>query len=50
MAVARDKAPEDVRVIYAPLDLAFLIRRVMKRLEPRGSGDGGIRDLAESHL
>ncbi|MEO1833196.1 MAG: glycosyltransferase N-terminal domain-containing protein, partial [Akkermansiaceae bacterium] len=35
MAVARDKAPEDVRVIYAPLDLAFLIRRVMKRLEPR---------------
>ncbi|MDG2401035.1 MAG: glycosyltransferase N-terminal domain-containing protein [Akkermansiaceae bacterium] len=35
MAVARDKAPEDVRVIYAPLDLGFLIRRVMKRLEPR---------------
>ncbi|HBI33288.1 MAG TPA: hypothetical protein DDY45_14695 [Verrucomicrobiales bacterium] len=35
MAVARDKAPEDVRVIYAPLDLGFLVRRVMKRLEPR---------------
>lgn len=35
MAVARDKAPEDVRVIYAPLDLGFLIRRVMKRLEPK---------------
>lgn len=35
MAVAREKATEDVRVIYAPLDLAFLIRRVMKRFEPR---------------
>ena len=35
MAVAREKAPEDVRVIYAPLDFGFLIRRVMKRLEPR---------------
>lgn len=35
MAVAREKAPKDVRVIYAPLDFGFLIRRVMKRLEPR---------------
>ena len=35
MAVARDKSPKDVRVIYAPLDFGFLIRRVMKRLEPR---------------
>ena len=35
MAVAREKAPEDVRVIYAPLDFGFLIRRMMKRLGPR---------------
>ena len=35
MAVAREKAPEWVRVIYAPLDFGFLIRRVMKRFEPR---------------
>lgn len=35
MAVAREKAPDGVRVIYAPLDFGFLIRRVMKRFEPR---------------
>ncbi len=35
MAVARDKAPEGVRVIYAPLDFGFLIRRVMRRFSPR---------------
>lgn len=35
MAVAREKAPREVRVIYAPLDFGFLIRRVMKRFEPR---------------
>lgn len=35
MAVAREKASEDVRIIYAPLDFGFLIRRVMRRLEPR---------------
>jgi len=35
MAVAREKAPRDVRVVYAPLDVGFLIRRIMKRLAPR---------------
>lgn len=35
MAVARERAPDSVRVIYAPLDFGFLIRRVMKRFEPR---------------
>lgn len=35
MAVAREKAPEGVRIIYAPLDFGFLIRRVMRRFEPR---------------
>lgn len=35
MAVAREKAPEWVRVIYAPLDFGFLIRRVMTRFSPR---------------
>lgn len=35
MAVAKEKAPEDLRVIYAPLDLGFLLRRVMKRFAPR---------------
>lgn len=35
MAVARERAPEHVRVIYSPLDFGFLIRRVMKRFEPR---------------
>ena len=31
MAVAREKAPEGVRVVYAPLDLSFLIRRIFPR-------------------
>ena len=35
MAVAREKAPADVRVIYAPLDFGFLVRRTMIRLQPR---------------
>lgn len=35
MAVAREKAPEGVRVIYAPLDFGFLVRRVMRRFSPR---------------
>lgn len=35
MAVAREKAPEWIRVVYAPLDFGFLIRRVMKRFEPK---------------
>ncbi|MGJ8698255.1 MAG: 3-deoxy-D-manno-octulosonic acid transferase [Verrucomicrobiaceae bacterium] len=35
MAVAREKAPEGVRVIYAPVDFSFLIRRVLKRFAPR---------------
>jgi 3-deoxy-D-manno-octulosonic-acid transferase len=35
MAVAREKAPKDVRVLYAPLDFGFLIRRMMKRFSPR---------------
>ncbi len=34
-AVADDKGGERVRVIYAPLDFGFLIRRVLKRFEPR---------------
>lgn len=35
MEVARVKAPDDLRVIYAPVDLSFLVRRVFKRFEPR---------------
>ncbi len=35
MAVAREKAPDGVRMIYAPLDVGFLIRRVMRRFSPR---------------
>jgi len=35
MAVAREKAPDDLRVIYAPLDFGWLIRRTMKRFQPR---------------
>jgi 3-deoxy-D-manno-octulosonic-acid transferase len=33
--VAKEKAPEFVRVIYAPVDLPFLMRRVFQRFEPR---------------
>ncbi len=35
MAVAKENAPEGVRVIYAPLDFGVLIRRVMRRFSPR---------------
>ena len=35
MAVARERAGDRVRVIYAPLDFGFLIRRVIRRFEPR---------------
>ncbi len=35
MAVARERAPKGVRVVYAPLDLGFLVRRIMKRFAPR---------------
>ncbi|MFT6862428.1 MAG: 3-deoxy-D-manno-octulosonic-acid transferase [Akkermansiaceae bacterium] len=35
MAVACEKAPTEVRVVYAPLDFGFLIRRIMTRFEPR---------------
>jgi 3-deoxy-D-manno-octulosonic-acid transferase len=35
MAVARERAGNDVRVVYAPLDFGFLIRRVMRRFSPR---------------
>ncbi|MFT6179558.1 MAG: 3-deoxy-D-manno-octulosonic-acid transferase [Paracoccaceae bacterium] len=35
MAVARDRAPEGVRIIYAPLDFGFFIRRSIRRFSPR---------------
>lgn len=35
MAVACENAPEGVRVVYAPLDFSFLIRRVLNRFDPR---------------
>lgn len=35
MLVAREKAPDYVRIIYAPLDLPFLIRRTLARFSPR---------------
>lgn len=35
MAVARQKALDGIRVIYAPLDFGFLVRRVMRRFEPK---------------
>ena len=35
MAIAKEKAGENVRVIYSPLDFSFLIRRVLKRFEPK---------------
>ena len=35
MAVAREKAGLGVRVIYAPLDFPFLIKRVVDRFDPR---------------
>ncbi len=33
-AVARDNAPEDVRVVYAPLDFNWMVRRYLNRFEP----------------
>jgi 3-deoxy-D-manno-octulosonic-acid transferase len=33
-AVALDGAPDDVRVVYAPLDFRFLVRRYLSRFEP----------------
>ena len=35
MAVARERVPDGIRVVYAPLDFGFLIRRIMKRFTPR---------------
>jgi 3-deoxy-D-manno-octulosonic-acid transferase len=35
MAVAREKAPDFVRVIYAPVDFAWLMRRTYRRFSPR---------------
>ena len=34
-AVAEQKAPDGVRVIYSPLDFAWMIKRVLKRFEPK---------------
>ncbi|MGC6425632.1 MAG: 3-deoxy-D-manno-octulosonic acid transferase [Akkermansiaceae bacterium] len=35
MAVAKEKAPGFVRVIYAPVDLPLLVRRAFDRFQPR---------------
>lgn len=35
MEVAREKAPDFVRVIYAPIDFSFLLRRAFTRFSPR---------------
>ncbi|NNC88947.1 MAG: 3-deoxy-D-manno-octulosonic acid transferase [Akkermansiaceae bacterium] len=35
LEVARNGAPQGVRVIYAPVDFPFLVRRVLRRFEPR---------------
>ena len=35
MAIAREKAAADTRVVYAPLDLGFLVKRTFKRFDPR---------------
>jgi len=34
-AVAREHAPQGVRVIYSPLDFSFILRRVFRRFEPK---------------
>ena len=34
-AVAKEHAPEGVRVIYSPLDFGFVLRRVFKRFTPK---------------
>ena len=33
-AVARDNAPDSVRVVYAPLDFKWMVKRYLKRFEP----------------
>lgn len=35
MQVAKENAPDFVRVIYAPIDFSFLVRRVFTRFSPR---------------
>lgn len=35
MEVAREKAPDFVRLIYAPIDFPFLLRRAFSRFSPR---------------
>lgn len=34
-AVARENAPDDVRVVYAPLDFRWMVRRYLNRFEPQ---------------
>lgn len=34
-AVAKEKSPEGVRVIYSPLDFSFIVRSVFRRFTPR---------------
>lgn len=35
LLVAKEKAPQGVRVIYSPLDFKWVLRRVFKRFEPK---------------
>ncbi|MBK1831769.1 3-deoxy-D-manno-octulosonic acid transferase [Verrucomicrobiaceae bacterium R5-34] len=35
LAVAKEKAPDRVRVIYSPLDFGFILRSVFRRFSPR---------------
>lgn len=35
MQIAREKAPDYVRVVYAPIDVPFLVRRAFLRFSPR---------------
>lgn len=35
LLVAKEKAPEGVRVIYSPLDFKWVLRRVLRRFEPK---------------
>ncbi len=34
-AVAKEHAPQGVRVIYSPLDFGFILRRVLRRFSPK---------------
>ncbi len=34
-AVAKEYAPEGVRVIYSPLDFSWIVKRVLRRFEPK---------------